>query len=407
MPPPLPPPLSDNTAPSSMVAPSSTLSLAILPTAPLNYAARPTPPSKRPKLSLNTTQTPTLLGGKGSTSLRLETLSAVSPTARNTFSNAYEPKLLNDNDFPIHINSKKPHRPTSTPLAIAVPSTPTTADSSPPTSTPELTSSSSASTLNSLPSFSADAQDQDVPYTLAPGLSSILTNGPGSRARKRSSPEQSPRQAKMRSFPPSPSPVYPASVLAPAGRRRKHVAFTIPLTETIAATTQVLASSGDLGDDILEATTTLGFSADAAGTLERSEGVAKRLRRAARGEGAVLKRRGNRGSCFSADSLSSSLPSSSSSSEEEEEEEEEEQQHDDEDSEDSRDVSERDTELAATPVAGRRQKHRRWRWTLGPLVTEDSSSLPQSIGRDAESVGKETRMEKQRDSVTEEWEGEV
>jgi hypothetical protein len=41
----------------------------------------------RPKLSINTEQ-PRILG-KGA-SLRLETLSAVSPTVRNTFSNAYE-----------------------------------------------------------------------------------------------------------------------------------------------------------------------------------------------------------------------------------------------------------------------------------------------------------------------------
>ncbi|RMY18331.1 hypothetical protein D0865_16756, partial [Hortaea werneckii] len=153
------------------------MSLAILPSAPIHHTdastCAPPPPrpavSKRPKLTLNTTQTPTLLGGKGSTSLRLDTLSAVSPTARNTFSNAYETP-------PSRLSTSKPQRPSLTPLATNVPSvssnhvTPADEESSAVIDTPELTSSSSASTVDSLPG--------QVPYTLGYNAQSILCNGP-------------------------------------------------------------------------------------------------------------------------------------------------------------------------------------------------------------------------------------
>ncbi|KAK3215067.1 hypothetical protein GRF29_19g2108628 [Pseudopithomyces chartarum] len=146
-------------------------------------APRPAALQQRPKLRLDTHQVRTF--GKGS-SLRLDTLSAVSPTARNTFSNAYEP----------------PAHPAPSRLRLSIDSSCKTPPSA---STP-----SSASTLSStLTSASADSATITIPYKQPHNLRSILTNGPA--------PLTSRKMASAR-------PLFPAE---------KRVSFRTPLEEEI------------------------------------------------------------------------------------------------------------------------------------------------------------------------------
>ncbi|CAI9630020.1 unnamed protein product [Alternaria burnsii] len=131
----------------------------------------------RPKLSINTEQ-PRILG-KGA-SLRLETLSAVSPTVRNTFSNAYE-------------------RPAPAP-----------------------TTPNSASTLSStLTSASTDSATSSIPYKQPHNLTSILSNSPA-------------RAIIPRKMGSSNRPMFPAE---------KRVSFRTPLEEEITTTKYTLAHS--------------------------------------------------------------------------------------------------------------------------------------------------------------------
>lgn len=147
---------------------SSTMSLARLPSQPMAYSeplaptlssTRPSP-AKRPRLSLDTNNVPSLF----STSLRLETLSTTSPTARNTFRNAY--------------NSKVQHRTFSKPVLSPLSTTTTqqTANSE--------SAASSASTTTSVSSI--DSISSVIPYKLAyKHTSSILINSPIPRAPRR------------------------------------------------------------------------------------------------------------------------------------------------------------------------------------------------------------------------------
>jgi len=319
-------PLPDVHSPSSMT--TSTMSLAILPSAPINYskASVPTllPPestsSKRPKLSLNTTQTPTLLGGKGSTSLRLETLSAVSPTARNTFSNAYEPPTLK-------ALGAKPQRPSLTPLTTNVParpsklSTPVSADLSASTNTPELTSSSSVSTLDSLRG--------EAPYQLAYNTTSILSNGPLPKT-----------TSKKTSFARS-RPMFPTP---------KKVAFRAPLTEDIRTTKYIMAHS-----DIESSSSTIS-------TLELPSPVYVTGTAAGKEETRIDEKKGEVGE------REASSPQTGEKRE-------------------SSDEEDSDT-CPSTPVAGRRKRHRQWRWTLGPV--ESAPTKTSVDGRENEAgIGEE------------------
>jgi len=283
--------------------PASTMSLAILPSAPIHHtdastSAPPPPPrpavSKRPKLTLNTTQTPTLLGGKGSTSLRLDTLSAVSPTARNTFSNAYETP-------PSRLSASKPQRPSLTPLATNVSSvspghaSPADEESSAVIDTPELTSSSSASTVDSLPGH--------VPYTLGYNSQSILCNGPIPKSKR-----------KRTCFTQSQS-MFPT---------QKRVAFKAPLTEEIKTTKYTMAHA-----DLVSASPTNS-------TLDLPQ---------ARYPKADMHPKGMvKGEHREPEATASPRAGDKRSSDEEDS----------------------DT-CPATPVAGRRKKDRQWRWTLGPI----------------------------------------
>ncbi|KIW01087.1 uncharacterized protein PV09_07374 [Verruconis gallopava] len=155
---------------------------------------------RRPKLSLNTSQARTF--GKGS-SLRLETLSAVSPTAINTFANAYDPGQT---------SSAPTGRPTRPKLSIdsSVSSTagtletPEALDSR----TPSSSSVSSASTLNSA----------TIPYSISQVLNSVLANSP-------LQPRAQTRRMSLR-------PRFPVE---------KRVTFRTPLVEEIVNTKYTLA----------------------------------------------------------------------------------------------------------------------------------------------------------------------
>ena len=153
---------------------------------------------QRPKLSLDTQQSRTF--GKGSTSLRLDTLSAVSPTVRNTFSNAYEAPAAGT-------PAARPSRPR---LCI---------DSS--CDPPSASTPSSASTLSSgLTSASTDSATIVIPYKQPHNLTSILSN---SLARS-----LAPR--KMTSS----KPLFPAE---------KRVSFRTPLEEEITTVKYTVAHS--------------------------------------------------------------------------------------------------------------------------------------------------------------------
>lgn len=139
---------------------ASSMSLAILPSTPMVHTSSHQLPatSKRPKLSLNTANVPSIFGKK-STSLRLETLSTTSPTARNTFSNAtFEPQEnLGVQSLPLTLatdiqQDRQEHRPSPTDTAAS------------------NDSASSASTIESC--------SNEPPYRLSHSITSILKNGP-------------------------------------------------------------------------------------------------------------------------------------------------------------------------------------------------------------------------------------
>ncbi|GME49309.1 hypothetical protein GTA08_BOTSDO00365 [Neofusicoccum parvum] len=164
------------------------------PQAPILSQPQPHAP-RRPKLSLNTATAQVRTFGKGS-SLRLETLSAVSPTARNTFSNGYEPQSLSATDS----------KPWST-RVIPEADTPSSAST--------FNSSTSASSYSSLGSDSAR-----IPYKLPHNVQSILSNSPLPPVH---------RHHTMAS-----RPMFPAA---------KRVSFRANLTEEITTTKYTLAHS--------------------------------------------------------------------------------------------------------------------------------------------------------------------
>ncbi|KAK3071811.1 hypothetical protein LTR53_007982 [Teratosphaeriaceae sp. CCFEE 6253] len=193
---------------------ATTMSLAILSSSPITYGqsamptlSTPAPmPTTRPKLTLDTHGSSSIFG-KASTSLRLETLSATSPTVRNTFQNRYEVVQQSK------LSGTK--RPALTPLSTTVSPgarrrpTPLRTELPGEDDVPDLISSSavSSSSISTLDSLSAD-----VPYMLAYNITSILCNGPIPRTRSSRSPYARPR------------PVFPAA---------KKVAFRMPLTEEV------------------------------------------------------------------------------------------------------------------------------------------------------------------------------
>lgn len=173
--------LLDSHIPNSML--ERRTSLTVLPSTPMSYSAPPLPaalpvvspsPSKRPMLSLNTSNISPIFG-KSATSLRLETLSATSPTARNTFQNR--------NDGGPNAGAKAP-RPVLTPLAtnieVASPTSPSPSQISLPDSADSTDPSRSRS--GSVTSVSTvESSPLEAPYKLPYNANSILKNGPISR----------------------------------------------------------------------------------------------------------------------------------------------------------------------------------------------------------------------------------
>lgn len=208
----------------------STMSLAILPSsAPMAYSQSsgptllaPSPsPAKRPKLSLNTANVPTVFG-KGSTSLRLDTLSASSPTTRNTFRNAYNQAQSQQT------TSCRPPKPRLAPLATNVSNL---GEQTSRIDCEETTDSAASSTSTSSTVSSVDFSTAEVPYRVAYNVRSILVNSPIPR-----------KPTRITSFAQS-KPMFPAT---------KKVAFRAPLTEDIQTTKYTMKHS-----DIESSTSTI------------------------------------------------------------------------------------------------------------------------------------------------------
>ncbi|CAI6339150.1 unnamed protein product [Periconia digitata] len=286
------------------------------------------PSASRPKLRLDTQ--PPRCFGKNSTSLRLDTLSAVSPTVRNTFSNAYEPPQ---------------HRPR---LSLH-----TTCDStvSQASSASTCTPSSASTPASSLDSASNDSATTPFPYKQPHNLTSILRNSqaPATRAPR--------NMAAVRPF-------FPAE---------KKVSFRTPLDEEITTIKYTLAhsdlesSSSTISSLSLSTTSSSSISEDddqdATSEVSASIEITPAPQDAA-----------SSSSPSSASSASSTTatpnprflslensprprgaPAARAG--------------------DKRDSSESDSDDSCpeTPVAGRRKRRRDWRWTLGPLPPSSSS----------------------------------
>ncbi|KAK1913234.1 hypothetical protein P3342_005170 [Pyrenophora teres f. teres] len=160
----------------------------------------------------------TLVHWKGA-SLRLETLSAVSPTVRNTFSNAYE-------------------RPSTAPALQRPPRPQLSIESDFPACTSASTPSSASTLSSTLTSASNDSATHSIPYKQPHNLASILSN----------SPARSIIPRKMNST----RPMFPAE---------KRVSFRTPLEEEITTTKYTLAHS-----DIESSCSTLSSMASSAST---------------------------------------------------------------------------------------------------------------------------------------------
>ncbi|KAF2169801.1 hypothetical protein M409DRAFT_20216 [Zasmidium cellare ATCC 36951] len=205
------------------------MSLAILPSAPMAYnqssgptLLAPSPsPAKRPKLSLNTANVPSVFG-KGSTSLRLDTLSATSPTTRNTFSNAYDQAQSRQT-----VNAR-PSKPRLAPLATDVANVD---DQIAQVDCEDRNDSAASSSSTCSTASTVDFSTAEVPYRVPYNVKSILVNSPIAR-----------KPARIISFAQS-KPMFPAA---------KKVAFKAPLTEDIQTTKYTMKHS-----DIESSTSTI------------------------------------------------------------------------------------------------------------------------------------------------------
>ncbi|KAH9844722.1 hypothetical protein Tdes44962_MAKER07132 [Teratosphaeria destructans] len=303
------------------------MSLAILPSSPVTYGGSCAPAllpsrsasSKRPKLSLNTTNTslPATIG-KGSTSLRLETLSATSPTSRNTFSNGYYAAQL------LGRPTRRPQRPSLAPLATEVPSTtsnnplPIDCELLSSAESGDLTSASAVSSTSTSTNFS-DLLSTSVPYKLADDITSILCNGPIIEPRSRSSSTSRPMSSS------------------------KKVVFKAPLTEEIKTTKYTMAHSD--------------ISSSTISTLELPPPA--HTHQSHQSEGMAHREAQQSNTSTDQEWVEATAPHTGEKRESSDEE---------------------DHEVCpATPVAGRRKRHRQWRWTLGPI------GQPERASQDAQS----------------------
>jgi hypothetical protein len=297
--------------------PVDTMSLAILPSH--TPVSRPTAPIKRPKLSLNTASLPSTFG-KSTTGLRLDGPSIASPTARNTFSNAYGSQhVLSPEAMTPHKDVRIKSR-----LCLDTSVAPThqhTARSSSTDSCVSATSATSASTESSTSSTSTtDSFNKPIPYRLPFNHHSILTNGPHGCLRRR------------KSFS-STRPMFPSP---------KKVSFRTPLTEDIHNNIYTLAHSD------IDFTSS---SETALETLPSGHGhyVQQQQRKHKRAAAAAA--------------LPIRTPTSPACG----------------DKRDSSSEDDSDSDICpSTPITRKSKKPREWVWTLGPInqITPPPSSSP-------------------------------
>ncbi|KAF2720064.1 hypothetical protein K431DRAFT_295439 [Polychaeton citri CBS 116435] len=365
-------------------AATSTMSLAILPSAPMpsfsgnnnNSTAMvptlsaPSPP-KKPRLTLDTSYLSTAFGKKA-TSLRLETLSATSPTSRNTFSNGHGDaspvarQLLS----PVASSPSSPVRgpvrrmkPALTPLRTIqhqhqhqAPS-PITPERSASTDSVISSSSSSSSTVSSgiesVSSFSTvSSYFGEAPYKLASNIKSILSNGPIPRQdRPSSSAKRSSSANSRRSRSTSPSS---------ASKAPKRVAFKIPLEEEITTSVYTMRHS-----DLTFAEIASAEAAAVTPTLSPPK-----------------RHRAKRGLSLDLDStVPNSYEAEKAAEEKEVGQQQQQQQAVAAEEEGDRDI------CPVTPVAGRNKKDREWVWTLGPVATGGAATTATSSSSSSDDEG--------------------
>ncbi|KAJ4335572.1 hypothetical protein N0V95_008868 [Ascochyta clinopodiicola] len=283
----------------------------------------PSRSSQRPRLTVNTHQ-PRVFG-KGA-SLRLDTLSAASPTVRNTFNNAYEPNTTTNTSNTLNTFVAPPPGPPAK-LRLEISSTtsqPTTI------STPDSASTLSSSTLTSASSESASST---IPYKQPHNLNSILANS-----------RIVPRKMASR-------PMFPAE---------KRVSFRTPLEEEIKNVNYTWANS-DMESSSSTLTSLDSTSTDSAST--ESESTATQYSAAPKLQ--LSKPSLSLQPSTQAKPVVSTIESSSTQRKPP-------RLGDKRDSSESEDDS--DT-CPQTPVAGRRKRSRDWRWTLGKLPGDNSSTV--------------------------------
>ncbi|KAG9696289.1 hypothetical protein KCU95_g5202, partial [Aureobasidium melanogenum] len=289
------------------------MSLSILPSH--TPVSRPTAPTKRPKLSLNTSSLPSTFG-KSTTGLRLDAPSIASPTARNTFSNAYGSQHVMSPEAMTPHQDVRPKSRLCLDTSVA-PTHQQPARSSSTDSCMSATSATSASTDSSISSTStADSFDKPIPYRLPFNHRSILTNGPHGCIRRR------------KSFS-STRPMFPSP---------KKVSFRVPLTEDIRNELYTLAQS-DV-ESASSSTSTLESLPSGNGPYVQQQQKHKR-----------------------AAALPIRTPTSPACG----------------DKRDSSSEDESDSDICpSTPVTRRSKKPREWVWTLGPInqITPPPSSSP-------------------------------
>ncbi|KAF3008919.1 hypothetical protein E8E13_011278 [Curvularia kusanoi] len=301
--------ISQHPAPSTFSS-----SPALKPSMATSLPIMPSRPSQRPKLTVNTHQ-PRVFG-KGA-SLRLDTLSAASPTVRNTFNNAYEPTTTTNTSNTLNTYVPPPPGPPAK-LRLDI----TTTDCTPASiCTPDSASTLSSSTLTSASSESASST---IPYKQPHNLNSILTNS-----------RIVPRKMASR-------PMFPAE---------KRVSFRTPLEEEIKNVKYTWASS-DL-EAALCSTSSEAPSADpVATTTATHQTVAPKLGKPS----LSLVSSAQKPTVATIDSATRQRKPPRAG--------------DKRDSSESEDDS--DT-CPQTPVAGRRKRSRDWRWTLGKLPGDSQS----------------------------------
>ncbi|KAF7186891.1 hypothetical protein HII31_11851 [Pseudocercospora fuligena] len=287
------------------------MSLAILPSAPMtSYSQSSTPtllapspsPAKRPKLSLDTNNVTTTFG-KSSTSLRLD--SAASPTANNTFRNAFHPARQS--------SANRLSKPTLKQISTDIPRTqsPEPLATEAQEATPLIDSATSSASISSTSTI--DSLPAEIPYKLSYSVTSILVNSP--------IPRPKPRRMMFAQS----KPMFPAA---------KRVSFKTPLTEEVKNVNFTMRHS-----DIESSTSTIS-------TLELSPP-----------EDSSVTQSNDKAEPQKCTSHEPSSPQTG-------------------DKRESSDEEDSDSTPQTPGPSGRRKRHRRWVWTLGPI--DAKSTAPES-----------------------------